>query len=110
MHMFAKHGDDILFRRFESYFLRNGRVSEWSNEAVLKTVGCKSSVGSNPTPSANLLNNIELWQNRNHPQAKRLKLSQRMTSRKPTRKLKRLNISRRNSTKPPKLPQLGGLI
>jgi len=33
-----------------------------------------------------------------------------MTSRKPTRKLKRLNISRRNSTKPPKLPQLGGLI
>ena len=28
-------------------------MAEWSKAAVLKTVECNSSVGSNPTPSAN---------------------------------------------------------
>ena len=30
----------------------NGGMSEWSKEAVLKTVVPKGTVGSNPTPSA----------------------------------------------------------
>ena len=29
-----------------------GGMAEWSKAAVLKTVECNSSVGSNPTPSA----------------------------------------------------------
>jgi hypothetical protein len=33
----------------------NGEVSEWFMVAVLKTAGCQSSVGSNPTFSANEL-------------------------------------------------------
>ena len=37
-------------------FRRGGRV--WSIATVLKTVGCKSSVGSNPTLSANFLRSI----------------------------------------------------
>ena len=32
--------------------IHNGRVSEWFMVAVLKTAGCHSPVGSNPTSSA----------------------------------------------------------
>jgi hypothetical protein len=35
---------------FKSYVA--GGMAEWSKAAVLKTVECNSSVGSNPTPSA----------------------------------------------------------
>ncbi len=34
----------------------NGGMSEWSKEAVLKTVVPKGTVGSNPTPSARKFN------------------------------------------------------
>jgi hypothetical protein len=33
----------------------NGRVAEWFIAAVLKTVGWRRPVGSNPTPSASVL-------------------------------------------------------
>ncbi len=36
--------------RSKGYFA--GGMAEWLKAAVLKTVECKSSVGSNPTPSA----------------------------------------------------------
>ncbi len=34
------------------YILETGGMAEWFKAAVLKTVECQSSVGSNPTPSA----------------------------------------------------------
>ena len=37
------------------FFYVYGGVAEWLKAAVLKTVECQSSVGSNPTPSAILL-------------------------------------------------------
>lgn len=37
--------------------LKNGGVAEWLKAAVLKTVECQSSVGSNPTSSATLEKN-----------------------------------------------------
>jgi hypothetical protein len=43
-------------RTFAQFGLCNlygaGGMAEWSKAAVLKTVECNSSVGSNPTPSA----------------------------------------------------------
>ena len=36
----------------------NGGMAEWSKAAVLKTVECNSSVGSNPTPSANFVDRL----------------------------------------------------
>ena len=33
--------------------METGGMAEWFKAAVLKTVECQSSVGSNPTPSAN---------------------------------------------------------
>ena len=43
----------MVFRsdlNFKSYIV--GGMAEWLKAAVLKTVECNSSVGSNPTPSA----------------------------------------------------------
>jgi hypothetical protein len=37
----------------------NGGMSEWSKEAVLKTVVPKGTVGSNPTPSARKFSNAK---------------------------------------------------
>ena len=59
--------DQYIAFRFEKYlksgfgrafvkkiFNLNGRVAEWSNATVLKTVVPQGTVGSNPTPSARL--------------------------------------------------------
>jgi hypothetical protein len=35
--------------------MKNGGMAEWSKAAVLKTVEGNTSVGSNPTPSANTI-------------------------------------------------------
>ena len=42
---------------------KNGGVAEWLKAAVLKTVECNSSVGSNPTSSANpkKMSDVEKW-------------------------------------------------
>jgi hypothetical protein len=39
-------------RNGKKYRFDNGGMAEWFKAAVLKTVECNSSVGSNPTPSA----------------------------------------------------------
>lgn len=36
-------------------------MAEWFKAAVLKTVGCNSPVGSNPTPSSNLESKLNVW-------------------------------------------------
>lgn len=43
-----------LFESVTSFLIECGSVTEWTIVAVLKTVGPKGSVGSNPTTSANL--------------------------------------------------------
>jgi hypothetical protein len=42
------------------YTKPGGGMSEWSKEAVLKTVVPKGTVGSNPTPSV-IMHNAERW-------------------------------------------------
>lgn len=42
----------MLVRFQPSLQTYDGGLAEWFMAAVLKTVGCKSPVGSNPTPSA----------------------------------------------------------
>ena len=39
--------------RYQLFDSKTGEMAEWSNAAVLKTVDCYRSVGSNPTTSAN---------------------------------------------------------
>ena|GEM_PF-1812280 len=43
---------------FEILIITKGGVAEWSIAAVLKTVDCNRSVGSNPTASAKELNRV----------------------------------------------------
>ena len=50
-------GASSTFAQFGLYNLYStGGMAEWLKAAVLKTVECNSSVGSNPTPSAIFLN------------------------------------------------------
>ena len=42
-------------------------MAEWLKAAVLKTVECQSSVGSNPTPSAIIIDCFKFFQYTNRP-------------------------------------------
>jgi hypothetical protein len=42
-----------------NYTFVPGEMAEWSNAAVLKTVGCNSSGGSNPSLSASKIERME---------------------------------------------------
>lgn len=48
----GKNAEKKIMKVKELYYFRGGEVAEWSIAAVLKTVGCKSPGGSNPSLSA----------------------------------------------------------
>ena len=52
MHKGSNKNIDLKLGECYKIGLWNGGMAEWLKAAVLKTVECQSSVGSNPTPSA----------------------------------------------------------